>query len=71
MPMPACPECGTTLTILVCGSGEHPTLYKCLLCRALFLGIESTTRAPARPSGRGQHNLGQTSSRAAPDATHG
>lgn len=69
--MPACPECGTTLTLLVCGSGEHPTLYKCMLCRALFLGIESATRARARLSGQGQDDLSRATPRAVPDNTLG
>jgi hypothetical protein len=70
MPMPACPECGTTLTMLVCGSGEHPTLYKCMLCRTLFLGIESATRAQARRPGHGP-DLSRATPPAAPEATRG
>jgi transposase-like protein len=71
MPMPACPECGTTLTVLVCGSGEHPTLYKCLLCRALFFGIESATRSRARVPGPGRDDLSRAKPRAAQDAIPG
>ncbi len=67
MPMPACPECGTTLTIHVCGSGEHPTLYKCMLCRTLFLGIESPTRAQARLRGHDGDDLSRATPRAAPE----
>lgn len=71
MAMPACPECGTTLTFLVCGSGEHPTLYRCMLCRALFLGIESTSRSQAGVQRHNRDDLGQAVRRAADDAVVG
>ena len=66
MAMPACPECGTTLTFLVCGSGEHPTLYRCMLCRELFFGIESQTRSKPGVRGPGRYDL----RRPAPSAAH-
>lgn len=69
MAMPACPECGTTLTFLVCGSGDHPTLYRCMLCRALFLGIESASRRPTPLSGHGHDGLSQPAQGAVSDAT--
>ncbi len=59
MPMPACPDCGTTLTFLVCGSGDHPTLYKCMLCRVLFFGIESANRSSARGPRSGQDTVSE------------
>ncbi len=71
MPMPACPKCGTTLTFLVCGSGEHPTLYKCMFCRELFLGIESATRSKARVPAPGRDDPSPAQPRAAHDAIHG
>lgn len=71
MPMPACPECGTTLTFLVCGSGEHPTLYKCMFCRVLFLGIESAARSRARGQHPGRGDLSEAVPRGAPDAPRG
>ena len=71
MPMPACPECGTTLTFLVCGSGEHPTLYKCMLCRGLFFGIESATRARARGLGHDRDDVSPAAPRAARNAIPG
>lgn len=65
MAMPACPECGTTLTFNVCGSGDHPTLYRCMLCRELFFGIESQTRS--KPAGRA---AGRNDLRRPPRAAH-
>ena len=66
--MPACPECGTTLTFLVCGSGDHPTLYRCMFCLTLFLGIESARRAQAHLPGHEHDGLSRTTRRAVPDA---
>ena len=63
--MPACPECSTTLTVLVCGSGEHPTLYKCLLCRTLFLGIEAAFRSQWRARRCSRDGLSEASPRIA------
>ncbi len=71
MPMPACPDCGTTLTFLVCGSGDHPTLYKCMLCRVLFLGIESANRSSARGQRPDWNDLSDAAPRGAHDATRG
>jgi|GEM_PF-6184946 len=60
--MPACPDCGSTLSVPLCHPGERPVFFRCMLCRAVFLTLGrrsysrplvSSTASEDRPAGAG------------------